>query len=369
MAARSRIRVALAVGALVAPLAMVAAASAPASAGTPKHKHEMVLYKVESTVKLGGAGSEIDSPNQSLRCNPGDYVLDGMWLVKHVDQYPPDPDDDPGNPSGGQYNDERDVWVQASYPDQGDLRTWQFVFANKAYGDAQLRLAITCINGETQTAGQGPGHLHKHQVKVRNLFAGGAATVAHPWAGRFYVDSGTQGWGACQPGEYFVAPGFDLGAPSYRLVGSYPSTVNAGLSWAWEFAVANTVPVTPQPVNINVYGRCIDRKVVANDGHRHSIAMVHAPGLPFGSWHESFISQMAYPAEVQYQCDQDNTSLHNYKAMVGWFWMGTNWEHNWFLGMEPRPKLRAFTFWNPSPGAAQVKFGTLCINARTSNPV
>ena len=363
MTAHTRIRVAAAVGALIAPLVLVAASSAPASAGTPKHKHEMVLYKVESTVKLGGAGSEIDSPNQSLSCNPGDYVLDGMWLVKHVDQYAPDPDDDPDFPSGGQYNDERDVWVQASYPDQspGNFRTWRFKFENKAYGDAQLRLAVTCINGRTQNSNG-----HNHAVNVRNVFGGSAATAG---AGRFYVDSGLQAWGKCNTGEYLVAPGFDLGATNYRMVASYPSTQNAGLSWAWEFAVADTVPATPTPANINVYGRCIDRKVASTSGHRHSIAMKHVPSLNFPSWMESFMPTSSYPQEVQYQCDQAPfTSLHNYKAMVGWFWMGTNWQHNWFIGMEPRPKLRAFTFWNHDPGSAQVKYGTLCINARTSNP-
>lgn len=362
MTAHTRIRVAAAVGALLAPLVLVAASSAPASAGTPKHKHEMVLYKVESTVKLGGAGSEIDSPNQSLSCNPGDYVLDGMWLVKHVDQYAPDPDDDPDFPSGGQYNDERDVWVQASYPDQGDFRTWRFKFENKAYGDAQLRLAVTCINGSTQHANG-----HNHNVNVSHLFGGSAATTewGAPGSGRFYVDSGDPGFARCTSGsQYFVAPGFDLGSTNYRMVGTHPSTLNAGLSWEWQFAGP-----LPRPANINVYGRCIDRKVVSNVGHRHSIAMKHVPSVDVAFGMESFIPKTSYPQEVQYQCDQSPfTSLHNYKAMVGWFWMGTNWQHNWYIGMEPRPKLRAFTFWNPSPGDAQVKYGTLCINARTSNP-
>lgn len=356
MTLASRIRVAAAIGALVAPLALVAASTSPADAGTPKHKHEMVLYKVESTVKLSDASLD----TESLSCSAGDYVLDGMWLVKHVDQYSPDPDDDPGFPTGGAYNDERDVWVQASYPDQGDLRTWQFKFQNKAYGDAQLRLAITCINGATQFTNG-----HRHQVYVHHLFGGGAATTDEG-NGRFYVDSGDPGFGTCAANnEYFVAPGFDLGSTNYRIVGSYPSTKNAGLSWAWEFAV-DAVPT--QPASINVYGRCIDRRVLADSGHRHAIAMAHLPGLPFASWKQSF-NPTGFPNEFQYQCDQDYPQFHNYKAMVGWFWMGAHWEHNWFIGMEPRPKLRAFTFMNKDPNPAQVKYGTLCINARTSNPV
>lgn len=364
MTAHTRSRIAAIVGVLVAPLALVAASTSAGGAAPPpaKHKHEMVQYKVESTVKLAGTGTDTvgDSPNQSLSCNPGDYVLDGMWLVKHVDQYPalpPDPDD-PDLPGVIPSGDERDVWVQASHPRTGDLRTWDFVFANRAYGDAQLRLAITCINGTTQYTNG-----HRHDVRVRFLWDGGPVAPINVLAGRFDVVRG-----GCSPNEYFVAPGFDLGAVNfannYRLVGSYPLFSATG--WTWEFGSWPPPGMAPDPVS--VWGRCIERRVFDGLTPQHWIAMAPMPSPTWVSFANSFVPPGG-PFEVKYQCDQDNVTMHNYKAMVGWFWMGDHWQNNWFLGMEPRPKLRAFTFWNNHVNPVLVKYGTLCINSRTSNPI
>ena len=106
--------IAAATVALVAPLAVVATTLVSAEAAPPvKHKHEVTMYKVEKHLTLSGVGSQAvgDSGTQSLSCDAGDYVLDGMWMVSHVDQYnpdPPDPDDDPDNPpvdESGVYDD------------------------------------------------------------------------------------------------------------------------------------------------------------------------------------------------------------------------------------------------------------------------
>src|ERR1044072_6707388 len=157
MTTRSRYRTAAAVGALVPPMAVVATTSAPADAGTSTHKHEVSMYKVERYVKLAGVGTDTvgDSPGQSVYCDPGDIVLDGMWSIRNVDQYhppTPDPDDDPGYPTnhGGVYNHAPHVHVVSSYPDQGDPRRWSFELDNRAYGDAQVKLFLTCIKNWTE---------------------------------------------------------------------------------------------------------------------------------------------------------------------------------------------------------------------------
>src|ERR1044072_6540074 len=101
MTTRSRYRIAAAVGALVAPMAVVATTSAPADAGTSTHKHEVSMCKVARYLKVVGVGTAtvVESTGQSVYCDPGDIVLDGMWSIRNVDKYhppTPDPDDDPG---------------------------------------------------------------------------------------------------------------------------------------------------------------------------------------------------------------------------------------------------------------------------------
>ncbi|WP_296605898.1 hypothetical protein [Nocardioides sp.] len=371
MTAQHRFRIAAAVGALVAPLALVATSVAPADAAGAKHKHDVYIYKAEKNLKLKGVGTDTvgDTTMPTLSCNSGDVVLDGMWVVKHVDQYQPpqaDPDEDPDFPStdttGGIYNDERDVHVVASYPDQVDSRKWNFQIENRAYGDAQVKLYVTCIRGYTEYTNS-----HRHQVKVTNATPIATSTIDHPsWPGsRSYYE-----WGgapcASAAGvntEYFVAPGFklDSAATDHRLVGSYPKYGSNGLAWTWEFGGTGLTSGT-------FYGKCISRKVLSGASHVHALGMAHMPSSNPTAGHLTSIPA-GDPYEVQYSCDQDNDSWSGYKAAVGWFWMGNYWQHNWFLGMEPRPKTRAYSFWNGGAASASVTIGTLCINSRTANPI
>ncbi|MEP9363085.1 hypothetical protein ABLE68_08990 [Nocardioides sp. CN2-186] len=363
---RYRRIIAAAVGALIAPMALVAVTAVQANAVPSQHKHEIYMYKVEKSLRLSGVGADsmADSPSQWLSCNPFDYALDGMWSVKSVDQYNPpvyDPDDDSGYPTtstaGGLYNDKRDVWTLASYPDTSDGSKWNFRFDNRAYGDAQVKIFVTCIRHSVESSNN-----HSHDVVVTPAFGSTFMTGHHAWTDRDYWDSSSTWF--CAPDQYFVAPGFDFGpgySPENRMLASYPT--NGGLSWAWEFASNWSHP----DQNVSFYGKCISRKTSLN-GHRHGIGMKHLPGVNFSDWKEALIPQ-GDPKETQYSCDQDFAQLHGYKAMVGWYWLGNHWEHNWFLGMEPRPKTRAFYWWNWDASSAQVKFGALCINSRTSNPL
>lgn len=365
MTAHTRFRIAAALGALVAPIALVATTVAPADAGASKHKHDVYIYKAEKNLKLAGVGTDTvgDSPTTSLSCNSGGTVLDGMWVVKHVDQYdppPPDPDEDPEFPStstaGGVYNDLRDVHVVASYPDQVDPRQWNFQFENRAYGDAQLKLYVTCVRGYTEYTNS-----HRHQVSVRNLGSTSPGTSPHPsWpATRSFWEWPGQ---PCNADEYFVAPGFNLGVTNtdHRLVGSYPKFGSAGRSWTWEFG--------GPPATVTFYGKCISRKVLVGASHQHALGMRHLPSSDPTAGNVAAIP-VGDPFEVRYSCDQNQPSYSGYKAAVGWFWMGNFWEDTWFLGMEPRPKTRAYSFWNGGSSSAQVTLGTLCVNSRTANPI
>ncbi|WP_085872293.1 MULTISPECIES: hypothetical protein [unclassified Nocardioides] len=354
----------MAAGALIAPAAFVAATSAPADAAT-SHKHQVYIYKMEKDLRLAGVGPDaigVTGP-QSLSCNSGDTVIDGMWMVKHVDQFnppPSDPDDD-GFPTtttlGGTYNDERDVYVKASYPDLsvGNGNRWLYDFANRAYGDAQLKLYVTCIRGFTESTNS-----HQHPINVTNSFTGTPGTGPQGWTGRTYWDSA--GVWDCAANEYFVAPGFNLapaGAVDHRLVASVPT--NNGASWRWEFA-ANSL------ASVAFYGKCISNRVGIAGGHKHGLAMKHLPSSNFNLGHQYGID-MGDPSNVQFTCDEDVPSYHGYKAGVGWFYMADFWEYNWFLGMEPRPKTRVYRFFHDWPVDGQVKVGALCINSRTSNPL
>ena len=368
MTAHTRFRkiLAVTVGAFLASTALAASTVAPADAGnTTRHKHELSIYKAEKYVKLDGTFGA-DTP--SVSCPSGDIALDGMWEFRSVDKAPigGDPDDDPDY-SDTYFNDARDLYVKASYPDEFNQSTWNFKFENRGYGDIQLSIYVVCISRWTQATNN-----HNHQIGVRNLFHTTQPTVAntHGWANRTVWDSSSVGGGSCLDGEYFVAPGFDVSnsGSDHRLVASYAT--NAGKSWGWEFGANNFY-------SVEFYGKCIDRRVLENAGHRHSIAMQQMPRGPGGVWghtsqygHQDWVASGGDWRDFTYTCDQDNPSYHGYKAAVGMFWMGHNWEHNWFLGMEPRPKTRAFRFFTVDGwGSSEVKYGALCINTRTSNPV
>lgn len=372
MTIRTRYRtvVATAAVALVAPLALVAITATPANAAVSKHKHEVTMYKVEKYIKLAGGGPTSPSGqvlSTSLSCSTAtDKVLDGMWLIQHVDQYnapnpePADPDNDTGytpiDPApypGGAYNDERDVQVWESYPD-AVVSKWNFKFENFAYGDAQLKVWVLCIKSQTESAG---APSHKHTIGVSAPFSAGVYNTA---AG---VSSFVNAGGDCTGDQYFVAPGFKINNPvKSRLVGSNPIT--SGKSWHWNFYGAGVS-------NISLYGKCIDRRVgntnASGGNHAHAIAMLNLPGYA-GHPYQIFDGDVQ---SEKFTCDEDEASYHGYKAAVGWFTMSNHWDHHWFLGMEPQPKTRVYWFMNRNvfPETADITIGALCINSRTGNPI
>lgn len=347
MTARTRSRnwfFGAAAAALLAPVALVVAAAAPANA--TGQFHEVYMYKVEKHVDISG-----DFPDKNMHehvyCNAGDWALDGMWRVDNVEQ---------ANPPET-FGDERDVYFSASYGDDVDRTEWHFRATNYADGTAQIKLFATCIRQDTDNQ-----HLHTHPIRVsprRNYVVGPVGVHNTPPADWYDVDHNFQ----CAPDEYAVAPGFNFAQlpdprePRTRIVRSWPSPDFR--SWHWSFVVE-------EPANLTLYLRCLRTTVGEANGHSHLLPMTWRPDGNGSLRNLTFIKTQ----EVRLNCDDgpDGAAFQLYKAMVGAFWIYDPF-HTWFLGMDPRPKQRSYKFWWDGGGDNRVWLAALCIRARTGKQI
>lgn len=350
MATRERSRtflVGAAVAALLAPLAIVAAMASPASAAQMK-QHEVYMYKVEKHVDLVGEYPE-GNLNESVSCNPGDIALEGMWRVDNVEQ------ENPPETNG----DERDVYFTASYGDPADRSTWRFRARNYADGIAQIKLFATCIRGNVEQA-----FLHSHQVRVSNqasLNFNALAPTPSPSPGQNLPWSN-----ACGPDAYAVAPGWNITSSTYdqkaRIFKSWPTTNGRG--WQWSFLVDD-----PSNIDITVSLRCLRTTTSASGSgpHAHEIPMEYRPDYVNG---KQELLNVVRTQERRLNCDDglNGQNYQNYKGMVAGFWI-TDPRHVWFLGMDPRPKQRAFKYWWDGSGFNDVYQTMLCVRARTSKQI
>lgn len=347
MASRERSRTFLigaAIAALLAPLALVAAMASPASAGQMK-QHQVYMYKVEKHVDLYG-----EFPDQNMHehvyCNPGDIALDGMWRVDNVDQA------NPPETTG----DERDVYFSASYGDEHDKTEWHFRATNFADGKAQIKLWVTCIRGNVEQA-----FLHSHHVQISPRYDFGALGV------HSYAATGTDSFShsVCPDGTYAVAPGFNVTSHEFgskvRIFRSWPTPNYRG--WQWAFKVDHA------PVDVRVYLRCLSVKVGAagNGPHSHELFMTWRPHGYSGVLDHLDVFKTQ---ERRLNCDDghDGARYQNYKLMVGAFWINDP-HHVWYLGMDPRPKQRAYKYWWDGHGDNGVYHAGLCIRARTGKQI
>lgn len=314
---------AAALAALIAPLAVVASFS-DAAAASPK-THHLKTYKVEKQVDLGGEFPD-NSAHLHLYCEPGDYALDGMWRVDHVDQ---------ANPDLGVFGDERDIRVDASYGDDVDVSEWHFRFVNNAQGaNAQLKIFLTCLDNHTE--GQNG---HGHHIGLSNRFDHHttmntvAASVTHP--------------SQCAPDELAVAPGFNFVSNPGRVFRSWPTANFRG--WQWAFLNSDTS-------NVNVYFRCLATKTAASGSgpHAHRVRYTWFPDF------NGFLEHLP----IAHQTNKSLSCGAQEKGMVGAWWIDDPL-HVWFLGMDPRPKIRNYRYWNDGGGSDVVYHGLLCLNTRT----
>ena len=142
------------------------------------------------------------------------------------------------------------------------------------------------------------------------------------------------------------------------MIGSYPTTGGPGSG-------PRSSSVTPVPSST---WRSLPATVVTKYGapekHTHALPMtwrrdtdtVVTTTLGHG-WKSTVLLRRRAPYGAFYQ---------DYKAMVGAFWLRDP-HHQWYLGMDPRPKTRAFRFWHQ--GGGHVLTDVLCVKSRTGKQI
>lgn len=287
--------------------------------------HFTKVYKVEKHVDLNG-GQYV---HEHVYCSPGDYAVDGMWRVDHVDQE---------NPQIGVFGDMRDVSVTRSYSDlaqDGDRTKWHFEMTNYADGRAQVKLFGVCLGGKTVE------NSHQHKIKIR-------AKKLTAWfpSGHDFSDPAL----ACQPGEVAVGPGFKLlsGGKVWQAASWAGNPLHS--SWNWDFVVSH-----PSSIELSIL--CLKKKTTKKWGHRHNLRLALKPGW----W-----PQGARTVEKK-KVAEKKVACKSAKALVGaWGIAAAHRDRLHFLGMDPRPKSRAFKFWNTDEwNDLPVYVATICIGNRT----
>jgi hypothetical protein len=307
------------------------------------------MYKVEKSVTLEAEYPDSYSGDVSLSCNDGDYALDGMWRVDHVDQWNGEDDDD----STAVYHDERDVVFYTSTSSAAKDK-WLFRFENLADGRAQVKLFVTCIEKQTEQADG-----HKHSVVLSDL---------NLTADSYGSDENSTASTVCGGDELAVAPSFDFTQRTVNWIfRNYPTADGRG--WNWSFVVESGH--APASVPVKVGFRCLKTKV-ANAGsksHSHQLIRSWRPQTtPFTDFYLGLGTQ-----EKQHSCDAgaDGSKFQDYKAMVGGFYIFDP-HHTWYLGMDPRPKTRAYRLFNDGvagPDLNRVDLGALCVKSRTGKQI
>jgi hypothetical protein len=317
--------------------------SGSAGATVAPHTHGVVVYKVENHVDLP---STVDSSGHYLGpqavhvhgyCNPGDNAVDGMWRIDHVDQ---------ANPSLGTTGDERNVQVDASYPDTVDPTKYHFRFSTGPthLGAAQIKYWVVCLGGKTAP------DTHQHDVKVSLPLVDSSHT------GGGALGSGNKEFdfagGACGADQLVVAPGFNYTSGSGRVYRSYPTL--SFRNWHWAFVVNG-------PANLTLYEKCLDRDVAEALGHKHHLNWAWLPNYGGSLRHVPLGNQ-----EQQLSCGDFGAGVYdNYKAIVGGFWINDP-NHVKFIGMDPRIKTRAYRFWYDGSGSNELHLADLCLSDTTS---
>jgi hypothetical protein len=350
--------------------------------GTALAGHDLVIYKQEAHVDLSA-----DELATSVSCNPGDHALDGMWRIDHADQ------DDYVAPleliSGA-------VDVLSAYPSSDS--TYTFSFVKNAIGRAQVKIFVTCLANKTS----GDAHQHTFSsvaappqlsfTKADGLTPGfqtSAPTVVTGGAGLLKTVANAT---PCPTGFRLVSPGFstanykdNLGAgtdPSAGVMRMYRSISSNGSDWQW--AWENTALPQNYTTELTTYSRCLKIKVPQNGFDKHK--------LVFKFNHpKTFNPAMNKVSEGQYNCGDA------YKAIVAGFTIGDNdggtggavvdvgsyakdgtgllstppsasaFNNVFYLGMDPRPKQRAYRFANRSTTRTyDVILRALCLNYRTT---
>jgi hypothetical protein len=338
-----KLTIKLAVAALAAT-----ALTAPSAALAGGKAHLLGSYKVEKHIDLEGEEGFYD-----ISCPGSDIAVDGMWRIDNVDQdndYVYDP-----APTGQARHDVLlSVEPVAAYPTTKS--TYRFQFVPLAGANVQGKLFLTCLPDEVTKVS---GHTHKWIVDgtgaTENPYAGAPALFPAPGGGTTYRNVEVTDTSCSSPDEIAIAPGFkwepDVGPPAIPEAWGKPwkrfptSTHNTQgwAQWNWGF-------FTSTGGNLTLYHNCLERLTgwkIPGGGHRHKVAAVSKLTTIAGN-----NLKKNQVSEAQVECGE------HYKAMLGawdfgyfgYVWNGADyWKKLWYLGMDPRPKVRAFKVLNTDP--------------------
>ncbi|MCW2998672.1 MAG: conserved repeat domain protein [Solirubrobacterales bacterium] len=284
-------------------LVRITAKADPIGVPHPGATHQLTDSKIESQVDL--------EPGQTrtvaIDCGAGQILTDGSVRVDAVDQ---------GT------GDLASVHVLAAHGD--GVAGYTATVRNMAAGRAQAKLFGNCLSARTSTD---DGHAHDVLVSApvtvsQSVLAGrGNATVQ------------------CGPGKIPVQPGFDFERGDAQIVTSEPTADGTGRHFAFEVLEGTAATFSV---------RCLDRYLAVRDGHTHLLGL------------ERRTKQVTVPAgqtvEVQVICGDQS------KGIVGDFAIEDGLVS---LGHDPRPKTRAFRFYNPTGHDLQAAVGLLCLDERT----
>jgi hypothetical protein len=336
-------------GALGAGAALLALVALPSSAFAG---HDLKIYKAEAQVDLAS-----DENAFTVKCDPGDHALDGMWRIDHADQ------DDYIGPNE-LIRTAVDV-VQAAPTADG---AYSFTFEKNAIGRAQVKIFVTCLGDKTV----GGGHTHSFPAPpAANPVFTSFSTTTTPVTGTGATLPVSVTSSACGPGTFLVSPGFAFSPSGWtdgtnptdptgqagRLYESnYTSTANSTWRWGFDFS---SLP-SGYTASVTTTWRCLKLKVNPGSHDKHKLVVKQRSATrtvgPNGV------------KEVRLDCGSHE------KAIVAGFTIDSSstdpnsaFANLWYLGMDPRIKQRAYRFLNRHPSTA---FGVLlkaaCLNYRTT---
>lgn len=315
------------VGLALAVLAS-AVAAAPTQAGG--RSHYLGVYKVDRHIDVAGEGGEY-----RIACRAGDVLLDGMWRIDEVEQdaeFVPDPP--PGFPATGNPSFTQLESVLPVRAEAVGLDAFAVEFLAVGGGDISGKLFATCLPDPTPAVDG-----HAHHFTVGPLVTDAPAPATPPQT--------RTASSSCGAGEIQIQPGFAwAGASAGDVSRRWPATPSSVAAWDWRFvtdAAGGTVAVSH---------RCLATTTQPAGGHQHRLSRnVRSGAASFGrgvSTREAACGAL-------------------YKAVLGaWdFRVSGGHDELWFLGMDPRPKVRAYKLLNAAAGARTADLGAVCLKERT----
>lgn len=363
---------------LVISAAAIAAFAVPSTALAGK-SHHLSPYKVEDHVELEGEDGEY-----TLSCKSNDIAIDGMWRVDNVDQDNDWEDPDTGlaafwaNPaSASSIGTSPDLTIRKSvrpmgaYADSTDESKYRFAFTPLGGADVQIKLWVICLPQPLTGFG------HNHNWQFTNVPAQQTVSPAvFPQATDPGDPLSLPTTASCPAKTVLIQPGFKTLFTNQHIVTSrpWPNTASwNGRQWAWKAwddgqGAAGTATFS---------WRCMDVKSSTPSGggsHTHKTVI--------NKKETTWDSTPAADAQIgpQQIGERQQHCGEHYKALLGgWDVSGTwraqdnvapmTWPHHmgvYFLGMDPRPKTRAFSFLNTDEIPGTVGTSVVCFKDRTT---